>query len=191
MPKAWRSRGYLPHYDEPHLFQMLTFRLCDSLPAHRLAELSDPRNEAERREHRRMLEDLLDAGAGACHLRDARVARLAEDSLLHFDEERYRLLAWVVMPNHLHVLVQFLHGHPMDKVLHSWKSYIANQANKLLCRSGVFWQREYFDRFIRNEQHYLNAVAYIEYNPVKAGLAERAEDFPHSSARLRIGGYLP
>lgn len=92
---------------------MLTFRLHDSLPASQLAELGDPRNEAQRRQLRRSLEDYLDRGVGACHLGDSRIAQLAEESLLHFDGERYKLLAWVVMPNHMHVLVQFVVGFPM------------------------------------------------------------------------------
>jgi REP element-mobilizing transposase RayT len=108
-----------------------------------------------------------------------------QETLLIFDGERYRLLAWVVMPNHVHVLVQLDQQHPLPKVLHSWKSYVANQANKILGRSGPFWQREYFDRFIRNEDHYRNAVRYIEDNPVKAGLVMLPEDWRFSSARLR------
>ncbi len=183
--KVWRSRGYLPHYDEPGLFQLLTFRLHDSLPAIKIAELKNPRLRLTDGQRREALERYLDAGHGACYLRDPRVARLAQETLLHFDGERYRLLAWVVMPNHLHVLAQFLAGCPLPKVVHSWKSYIANQGNKLLRRSGRFWQREYFDRFIRNERHYRNAVQYVESNPVRAGLAGRPELWPYSSAGLR------
>lgn len=186
--EPWRSRGYVPHYDEPGLFQLVTFRLHDSLPAIKIAELKNPRLSLSDGQRREALERYLDAGHGACYLRESRVAQLAQDTLLHFDGERYRLLAWVVMPNHLHVLAQFLADHPLSKVMHSWKSYIANQGNKLLGRSGRFWQREYFDRFIRNERHYRNAVQYVESNPVRAGLAARPEGWPYSSAGLRAHG---
>ena len=79
-------------------------------------------------------------------------------------------------------------GFPLQEILHSWKSFTANQANKLLGRSGEFWQREYFDRYIRNAEHYVQAVGYIEENPVKAGLAKVKMDWPWSSERFRNAG---
>jgi REP element-mobilizing transposase RayT len=75
---------------------------------------------------------------------------------LHFDGQRYRLLAWVVMPNHVHVLIETMTGHTLAAVLHSWKSYTAKEANRLLGRTGDFWQPEYFDRFIRDDRHFLS-----------------------------------
>jgi REP element-mobilizing transposase RayT len=73
-------------------------------------------------------------------------------------------------------------GFPLSEVVHSWKSFTANEANKILGRSGDFWQREYHDRFIRDDDHYRNAVFYIENNPVKAGLAKTAQAWRYSSA---------
>ncbi|HZY42050.1 MAG TPA: transposase, partial [Anaerolineae bacterium] len=70
-------------------------------------------------------------------------------------------------------------------VLHSWKSFTAQQANRLLNRTGEFWAREYYDRFIRDERHFAQTVTYIEQNPVKAGLVESAEAWPFSSATWR------
>jgi len=113
------------------------------------------------------------------------IARLVEGALLHFDTMRYRLLAWCTMPNHVHALIETQQGFPLAEILHSWKSYTGTQANKLLRRRGEFWQREYLDRFVRNAQHYLAVVAYIEDNPVKAGLAKVKTDWPWSSARFR------
>lgn len=182
--KGWYSRGYLPHFDQPGLVQMLTFRLVDALPAHLLArlpqELRDPNNALRRRR----LEAYLDAGHGACHLRDPRVGQLVEDALLHFDGQRYRLLAWVVMPNHVHVLIELSPGHRLPDLVHGWKSFTAKAANKLLARTGDLWQLEYYDRYIRDTAHFDNAVRYIQDNPVKAGLVSRAEDWPFSSAHL-------
>lgn len=108
-----------------------------------------------------------------------------QETLLRFDGERYLLMAWVVMPNHVHVLAQFDKQYPLSGVLHSWKSYVAHQANQMLGRSGSFWQKEYFDRFIRNDNHYRNAVMYIENNPVKAGLVNSPEEWLFSSAKLK------
>jgi REP element-mobilizing transposase RayT len=182
--KGWHSRGYLPHFDEPGLVQAITFRLHDSMPAERRAEweaLMQARDGAVRRAR---AQAYLDAGHGSCYLADARIAGIVEDTLLLFDGERYRLLAWVIMPNHVHVLIETRSGWPLDKVLHTWKSYTAKQANALLGRSGAFWYREYHDRYIRNERHLEQAVRYVHGNPVKAGLAERAEDWPYGSARF-------
>jgi REP element-mobilizing transposase RayT len=107
---------------------------------------------------------------------------MVEDALLYFDGERYRTIAWVIMPNHVHVLIETMEGYPVGQVVHSWKSYTAKQANQMLGRSGRFWFREYFDRYVRDERHFANAVQYIHDNPVKAGLAPTPEDWPFSSA---------
>lgn len=180
----WYSRDYLPHYHKPGLFQLITFRLVDSMPQEKVANLLRSKKFSATQK-RNAMEDVLDFGYGACYLQDDRVAGLAQDSLLFFDGERYNLLAWVVMPNHVHLLVQFNTGFPLNKVVHSWKSFIANKSNKLLGRSGPFWQREYYERYIKNENHYRNAVMYIESNPVKAGLVGEPELWKYGSARLR------
>jgi putative transposase len=111
-----------------------------------------------------------------------------QDALLHFDEKRYRLLSWCVMPNHIHVLIETRAQFPLATVLHSWKSFTGHEANKLLKLQGEFWQREYLDRFVRNAEHYERIVAYIEENPVKAGLAKIKTDWPWSSAKFRNAG---
>ena len=92
------------------------------------------------------------------------------------------------MPNHVRALFTLKAGHAFCDILHSWKSYTSNVANRLLDRSGEFWYPDYFDRFIRNEEHLARAVEYIEMNPVEAGLCQRPEDWPYSSARLRRSG---
>jgi putative DNA methylase len=189
--RGWHSRGYLPHFDQAHLIQSITFRLADSLPASRLAALEQELAfiaEAEREvERRRAIEAALDAGHGACHLRKKEIAALVEHAFFHFDGDRYRLLAWCVMPNHVHVLAQMLQGYALEDIMHSWKSFTSKEVNKLLSRRGSFWMPEYYDRFIRDEAHFHNALSYIERNLVKAGLVGKAEDWPFGSARLRAG----
>jgi putative transposase len=110
-----------------------------------------------------------------------------ENALLHFDGQRYHLIAWCIMPNHVHGLVETYGSWPLAHVLHSWKSYTAHTANQILGCSGDFWFREYHDRFIRDERHFANAVDYIEQNPVKAGLVYRPEEWRWSSAWRRRG----
>lgn len=180
------------------MIQSINFRLCDSMPANILEKW---RNELESlaakgrqdagapgkncAELRRRIEEYLDAGHGECWLRRPDIAQVVEDALLHFDGQRYRLLAWCVMPNHVHVMMETLLGFPLPDIIHSWKSFTGNQANRILERRGEFWQREYLDRYIRHAEHYVQAVAYIEENPVKARLARVKTDWPWSSARYR------
>ena len=127
---------------------------------------------------RTRIEQYLDEGHGACWLRDDRIAQLVQNALLKFDGERYRQLAWVIMPNHVHALIEVFDGYPLDRVVHSWKSFTAKQANKILRRRGKFWSADYFDRFIRDDEHLSAVVTYIEENPVKAGLVHAAREWP-------------
>jgi REP element-mobilizing transposase RayT len=92
------------------------------------------------------------------------------------------------MPNHVHALIETRDGFPLADVLHSWKSFTSKKANRLLGRTGEFWQREYLDRYVRDAGHYAAVIAYIEENPVKAGLAKLKTDWPWSSARFRALG---
>ena len=191
--KGWHSRGYLPHLDAPGLVQSVTFRLGDSLPQDLLARWKEVlrlsvggREERLLVEMRRRIERFEDAGAGACHLRDARVAELVQNALLHFDSVSYRLLAWCVMPNHVHVLIEQSDAHSIGAIVRSWKSYTARRANAVLRRSGSFWMEDYHDRYIRDGVHFARARAYIEANPVKARLVATASEWRFSSA-YRVG----
>jgi len=197
--KDWNSRGYLPHLDKPGMTQSITFRLADSIPTEVLTawktelaltggEAADDPRCAELRER---IERYADQGHGACWLRDERVAEQVENALMHFDGERYRLLAWSVMPNHVHALIETLPGFPLGDIVHSWKSFTAKQANKLLDRAGEFWMPDYFDRYIRDEKHLAAVTDYIEQNPVKAGLVRSAGDWRWSSASKKTAGGTP
>ncbi len=118
---------------------------------------------------RTLRDEMLDHGWGACWLRRPEIAQLVEDAFLRFDQERYRLLAWTVMPNHAHVLIVTKPGVPLGSVVSSWKRFTARQANKQLGRTGAFWQADYWDRYIRNDEHFAAVTDYIDLNPVKAG----------------------
>jgi REP element-mobilizing transposase RayT len=183
---GWHDRQRLPHRDVGGVTQAVTFRLADSLPRTVLARWERelellPRTEADR-ERRERIDGYLDAGHGECLLRDPRVASLVQDSLRHFDGEHYRLRAWCIMPNHVHVLFDHWEGCPLGKVVWSWKRWTAKRSNSLLGRTGALWQREYHDRFIRDSVHFAAAVKYIEGNPVKARLARHPHEWRWSSA---------
>ncbi len=180
---GWHDRGYLPHFDAGPLPQFVTFRLADSMPRELLDKWrAEAKTDAE---FRKRIEGYLDSGYGECWLGDPRVGKMVEDALLFHQDSKYRLKAWVVMPNHGHVLLTPLEGVHLPDIMHSIKSYTANEANKILGRSGQFWQIESFDRYIRNLKHFVSTVRYIENNPVKAGLCAKPADWPFSSARIR------
>ena len=131
------------------------------------------------------IEAYLDRGCGACHLSDIRIANLVQNALLHFDGDRYRLFAWVLMPNHVHMLAAPCYANSLSDIMHSIKSYTAQEANKILEGKGRFWFEDYFDRYIRNAKHFENAVSYIESNPVRAGLCGSAGEWRFGSAWFR------
>ena len=181
---GWHQRGYLPHRDEPGLMQFVTFRLADAFPVALRAEWQALREIEDNRQRRRQLEIYLDQGRGECPLRRPELAQLVEAALRFFHGTRYDLMAWVVMPNHVHVL--FTQGtEPLGRVIGSWKSYTAKAANELLQRSGQFWDEDYWDTYVRNDEHERRTRRYIENNPVKARLAAQPSQWPWSSARFR------
>jgi putative transposase len=180
--KGWYSRGYLPHWDQAGVVQAVTFHLADSLPLRLLNPGLLPEDEQEAQRVR--VQRTLDAGWGGCVLADPRAATIVEDSLLYGDGSRYLLLAWVVMLNHVHVLVELLERGSLPRIVQAWKGYSAKQINALLGRHGRLWHRDYFDRCIRDERHLENATLYLHWNPVKAGLVERPQDWRYGSARL-------
>lgn len=188
--KGWYSRGYLPHFDQPNLYQSINFRLFDSVPEQVIQRWKQelrwrfdlPSDAPAVVTLRKNIVEYEDTGHGACWLQDERIAKLIEDALFYFDGQRYSLIAWCIMPNHVHILIETFAGFPLSNVLQSWKSFSAQEANKLLNRKGTFWAREYYDRYIRDETHYRQTVAYIEENPVKAGLVRSAKEWKFSSA---------
>ena len=188
---GWHSRGYLPHFDGGELAQFITFRLHDALPGAVLARWKEELKHEKFGEieaiMRRRVEAYLDQGHGNCYLKQPGLGAMVQNALLFHDEIKYRLSAWAIMPNHVHLLCTPAIGHNLAEIMHSLKSYTANQANKTLGRKGRFWQKEYFDRYIRNARHFASVMAYIENNPVKARLCEKAEDWPFSSASWRKG----
>ena len=189
-PVGWYSRGYLPHFDSFGVMQSITFRLADSLPQEKLRRLEQElaaRPETERDSaRRRAIDAWLDAGIGCCALRHPDLAALMQETLLKFDGNRYRLTAWCVMPNHVHVLIE--PSAPLSKIVQSWKSFtgrwaMAHNAELELGIPGKgLWMRDYWDRYIRDQEHLNAVVAYIHNNPVAARLCRSPEQWPWSSA---------
>jgi REP element-mobilizing transposase RayT len=179
----------LPHWEVQGAVYFIAFRLADSLPKNALhkivlqrmdisaAAMSRTLTATEGRKRDRLdtqkVERTLDAGAGECFLRNPAVAGVVANTLKEFDGSRYKLFAWSVMPNHVHVLFQTIGRTSLADILHTWKSYSAKAANQILRRTGEFWQREYYDHLIRNRAEFDRAVRYIIENPSRAGLKNR------------------
>jgi putative DNA methylase len=185
-----RSRGRLPHWERDEAAYFVTFRLFDSLPATVLLRIKEVgRLDAQiSADYADRLDAYLDRGSGASFLKDPRVATLVVDALLHFDGLRYRLHAWCVMPNHVHVVFSSMPARTpalrLSKIVQSWKSYTAKEANRLLGRTGPFWQREYYDHLVRDEADFVRCIDYTINNSVKASLCERWEDWAASGLHL-------
>jgi REP element-mobilizing transposase RayT len=162
--QGWRERGYLPHRDELGLIQFVTFRLADAFPVELRSEWEALLKTENGRQRRVDLETYLDKGHGACHLRRFDIAKIVQDSLCFRHGEDYELRAWVIMPNHVHLLFKVLDV-PMARLMDAWKGYTAKQANKVLNRRGKFWQDGYWDTFMRDEGHEKQSRKYIESKP--------------------------
>ena len=201
--KGWYASKSLPHFDAPGIRQFVTYRLADALSVARRSEWEAFLKLEDDLEKQRQIEGYLDKGLGECHLRDPRIADLVQENLWHHDGVKYRLLAWVIMPNHVHVLVE-MGQVPVGEIVKSWKSYTSKEALKIL-RGGdgpspkspakkigdrlsppqTFWQEDYFDHYLRDDDHYRRVVHYMENNPNKAGLVRSPADWPWSSAHYR------
>jgi len=180
-PEEWHVRK-LPHRDRDGLIQSITFRLADSLPQSVLkeieAEIKGLSNEKQDIEKRKKYEYWLDKGLGCCALAKKEMAQVVQDALFHHNGDKYDLLAWSIMPNHVHVLIKT--NSDLPRIVQSWKSFTGKWALKNNKRFNLgidddahqFWMSEYWDRFIRDEDHFNNAVRYIFNNPAKANLPE-------------------
>ena len=169
----------LPHWEQANRVQFVTFRLADSLPQTKLQEFTDnkrvwlehhpkPWDEATQQEYdsfANAMEKWIDAGYGSCVLQYPKVRAVMTDTLLHFDSDRYYLHAFVIMPNHVHVLLTPRNENLTQDIVGSWKKFSAREVNKVLEREGTVWERDSFDRMIRSKMDYDKKLRYIINNP--------------------------
>lgn len=191
------TRGALPHWHQPGTTYFVTFRTEDSVPqalnrawhANRAQWLVnhgiDPSAKDWKLHLRRSLElereyhatftrefmEYLDRGLGECVLRDQRIAEIIADSLAYSDGVQYHLGDFVVMPNHVHLLVGLLGASEITTLCESWKHFTALKINRHLSRRGRFWQEESFDHLVRGPEQFWRFQTYISDNPRRAGLA--------------------
>jgi len=178
----------LPHWTKDGVTYAITFRLIDSLPQHVLKqwiaerdELTLTDEEAERdltdhevkcltELHSQRVQDYLDAGHGQCWLRRDDIAEVISKALSHQNGQLYDLVAWTIMPNHVHVVFTPKPGADLPQIMHGLKSFTAHESNKVLQRLGPFWQAEYYDHLVRDEEDLTRCVDYCWNNPDEAGL---------------------
>ena len=188
--------GNLPHWHQPGVTYFVTFRTEDSVPRSLLLSwharrddwlrrhgidpsLRDWRSrlaqsgELEREFHAvftREFMEYLDRGYGDCVLRQSHLAQIVGDSLRSFHRQRYHLGDFVVMPNHVHLLVCLLGSTNIERQCRSWKKFTAGEINRALGRVGRFGQEESFDHLVRGPDQCVGFQRYIADNPEKAGL---------------------
>jgi putative transposase len=216
------TRRNLPHWYVPGAMHFVTFRLAETLPREVIDNLNHRKEDLLRRrpsgddsacEHRLRVhkqvfaayDSYLDNHRDIVWLSDPRIAALVRHSLYHLHDEKYALLAFTIMPNHVHLLIlphetesswydaeDYEIGEsadpkgPLASIMHSLKSYTAHEANKILRRNGTFWQHESYDHWVRDEDELERIVDYINGNPVKVGLAERPHEWYWTSAHDRF-----
>jgi carbamoylphosphate synthase large subunit/REP element-mobilizing transposase RayT len=180
------TRRNLPHWHQDGATYFVTFRLADAVPAALLKEWKqefetwkkfhpEPWDGRTKHEYQNRFQDgreqWLDQGHGACLLNQPEIATAVAEALRHFDRKRYVLDRWVIMPNHVHVLVQPAGGFALPVILHSWKSFTAKEINRIRGTSGAVWQDENYDRIVRDFDELERYRDYITRNPEEANVA--------------------
>ena len=183
-PAAITARN-LPHRRQDGCTYFVTFRLADSLPDEKLnewheekqaylASLKNPKDrDAVAAAHALFtgkIEAIFDEGHGECILRDMKSSADVEATLRFHDGRDYSLGSFVIMPNHVHVLVTPARGHSLTEIMGTWRSVSAHRINKRLNRTGKLWQDEPFDHIVRNADQLRKYGLYIQGNPGKAKL---------------------
>jgi REP element-mobilizing transposase RayT len=174
-----RTRGELPHLYKENGSYFVTFRLFDAIDP----SWSSLKNKDIHRLAATEIASLTEPPLklGSCSLSRPEIAEIVQNALRHFHDRRYFLSAWCVMPNHVHAVFTPFAGFNPEKILHSWKSYTAHEANRIMGIQGAFWERESFDHLIRNLESFEGFISYIENNPVAAGFCQTPQDWPYSS----------
>ena len=173
------THANLPHWEQQGVTCFATFRLSDSLPQGRLEALRTERNEWLARhpepwddativEYRTAFDGQvqmwLDSGYGNCIFSDEHTRQIVGNVLCRFDRIRYVLYAFVVMPNHVHVLFTPLAGQTVSGLLRQWKGVSAHEINAKRGTHGVIWQKESWDTLVRNQRHFDTVLNYIRGN---------------------------
>ena len=185
-------RGKLPHWEVKNGRYFVTVRLADSLPREsvlRLQEINrslaatEPKSTAFvalQRQFFRTMEKYLDAGAGACLLREPQAAAILTEEFAALADWSVTVPHYTIMPNHWHALLvpSSVCTRSLDEIMKRLKGRTGKQIRAALGGRGPIWQREWFDRWIRDDHEWEKTVAYIRNNPVKASLSASWQAHP-------------
>jgi len=200
---GFHFRGVLPHLKKEGGTYFVVFRQAGTLPKEVLIHFKEERaailrhamaakrpltwHEQQELFHwySERVDKYLDAGHGVCYLRDPALADVVAGTIRFFDRQRYELRAWVVMPNHVHIVVWPMPDFSLSDILHSWKSFSSHQINKRLPKKVVpFWQSESYEHLIRDDEDLHRCCLYTLLNPVNASLCAHPEQWKWSSAYM-------
>jgi REP element-mobilizing transposase RayT len=206
----------LPHFYPPDSAYFVTPRLAGSLPRFRIDEIQEQRELLRAQKQRistrapeaggvdgdlRRLDRILEGADPNCRwLSDPRIADLVAAAIRFRDGKEYDLVAYTIMPNHVHLVfgigasdllepvgqINNLSNKPVSKIMQSLKRYTGREANRILGRRGAFWQDESYDHVIRNSEELERIILYVLYNPVKAGFVKNWRDWKWSYSRLSV-----
>ena len=202
--KGTYKRRDIPHWDYSDAVQHISFRISDSLPQAKLELFKKQVEEYPplKRNYylHREIEDWINRGIGSCILKIPELAQCVIEALYLLNDLHYHLFHWVIMPNHIHVLIQEFPNKPMCEIVQSWKHHTSVRFDEILNNlkssnrfhfgyieniintfKGNYWIIDYWDVMIRNNRHFRIESNYIANNPVKAGLVEKPEDYRWSS----------
>lgn len=200
---------HLPHINAYDNYQFITYRLSDSLPHNTISNLTDELSDLEESkrnlELQKKIEQLVNTGFGSSILIHPLVAEIVISNWLYFSGKMYDLISWVIMPNHVHLLIKEYLNNDISSIVKKWKSYTSKEIIKIsdhlkqdtdkyrykkieldnLIRSNKIWQKSYWDHYIRNDEELYNTILYIDQNPVSAGLVISIEDWRYSSVNWK------
>jgi REP element-mobilizing transposase RayT len=184
-PKKWVEiyHRHLPHWRQAGATYFVTFRLADALSREKLQELANEKKAWENssvpenrdsmsafvRKKMIKIQTWLDQGFGACVLDGDEPAAIAASAMEHFDDQLYLLFTYIVMPNHVHVVLKPFDGYPLEDILASWKKFSSRRINSALHQAGNLWQEESYDRIVRDSEHLLEVLNYLEKNADQIG----------------------
>lgn len=207
-----RRASYLPHWEKDGAIYAVSYRLDGALPKPVLddyrtkKEIIQKRIEIAKEDagssdctkkltklhdelascYQSHIESALHDSSEVNHLANPEIADEIINAWKHFDGERYQLYAWAIMPNHVHVLFRPTEGHRLEDILHSWKSFTSKKALGILGEEGTFWQKEYYDHLVRDEEDFENQLRYILNNP-KGDLGEAWSAWGNDSEEATAG----
>ncbi len=148
------------------MYNFITFRTHDSIDEY-VHKLNSQNLSTKIKQYN--IDNYLDNSTNGAYL-NGKIVDIIKDLLFKFDKEYYDLIAFAIMPNHIHIVI--LPKKKLSVIMKMLKGNSSIQINKILNKKGVFWAREYYDKVIRDEKQFYNTIEYVLNNPFKANLSD-------------------